>query len=365
VNDTPQSILFVAGRVRLRSGYLLMVDLLSGLADRGHSVALMCESLPDDLAGREIGFPLYTRGEVPARWSALRTEAPLESAAERQKARMIHIHGAQLGRALRRVLKAADRPLVFTPISFPERGRQVRRIAERCAWVVALSEQMRQCLVNRCRVPRLKVSVVPPGVELSRYTPLPPRMDGRLPVVGCAAPLEEGRGQEVFLEAAARVLERTEAEFVVAGDGRRENRLRQLARRRGLDAHLTFVTNLGDYRPAIAAMDVFVRPTSRPGLGHGALEAMAMAKPVIAASTAGVLEIVEEGRTGLVVPKDDPGALATAIRQLIAEPAAAREMGLAARRRVAERFSMDRLVADMTRLYAEAAHSSGRGGQKA
>ncbi len=354
MNAAAHSILAVAGRIRLRSAYLQMFDLLSGLASRGHAVALLCESLPERLGGREISFPVYRRAEVMGRWSAFRGQAPMKKPPHPQNAQVIHLHGTRLGRPMRRFLKAASLPVVFTPVSVLEGVREMRRTVGRCMRVVALSEQMREGLVNRCHAPRLKVSVVLPGVELGQYPLLPPRMNDRLPVVGCAAPMERGRGQNVFLEAAKEVLNGREAEFVLAGDGPWEARLRRQAESLGLTGHLTFVTGLADYRPVIAAMDVFVRPGMTSGVGYNVLETMAMAKPVVAASTAGVLEIIEDGLTGLVVPKGDARALATAIGHLISHPAMSGEMGLAARRRVAERFSMDRFIGDTTRLYAEA-----------
>ncbi len=273
----------------------------------------------------------------------------------RTKADVIHVHGTGLHFSGRRFLQAVRAPVVFTPYSLTATGCEVACIRRRAARVIALSEFMREGLVNRCRIPRETLRVVPPGVDLKLYDFLPPRIGERIPVVGAVAPLEPERGQSVFLRA-VKILAGSvrEAEFIVAGDGREERSLRNEAAALGIEKRVTFVTRLANYRGAISALDIFVRPALAGGLGYGVLEAMAMGKAVVATSTGSVPEMVVEGKTARLVAKGDAAALAEAVGQLLAHPQAARDLGAAARLSVAERFSMQRLVADTVAVYAEA-----------
>ena len=359
-----ERILAVAGRVNLRGGYLQMLELLQGLSARGHEVTLLCARMQSEFFSRGIGFPVHTWAQIAGPWPSLRNEAAIQEFVQRRKAQIIHVHGDRLGSVGRRFLKSAIVPVVFTPHSVLSRLGEIRWIHRRAAKVTALSEHLREGLMNRARVPREKLSVVPPGIEsgsadLSRASRPNgarfPRTGGRVPVVGIAAPLEVEREQTDFLEAARMVLDSgLEAEFVVAGDGPNEYALRQQAEDLNLAKHLTFVTQLADYRHVINMLDIFVRPMANGGIGHTVLQAMSMGKPTVVVATANILEIVEDSRTSLVVPKKSAPALAASIGLLLRDPPLARKMGEAARQHVAERFNIDQLVRNTLRVYAEA-----------
>ena len=350
-----ERILAVAGRVNLRGGYLQMLELLQGLSARGHEVTLLCARMQSEFFSRGIGFPVHTWAQIAGPWPLLRNEAAIQEFVQRRKAQIIHVHGNRLGSVGRRFLKSAIVPVVFTPHSVLSRLGEIRWIHRRAAKVTALSEHLREGLMNRARVPREKLSVVPPGIESGSSDARFPRMDGRVPVVGIAAPLEVEREQTDFLEAARMVLDSgLEAEFVVAGDGPNEYALRQQAENLNLTKHLTFVTQLADYRHVINMLDIFVRPMANGGIGHTVLQAMSMGKPTVVVATANILEIVEDSRTSLVVPKKSAPALAASIGLLLRDPPLARKMGEAARQRVAERFNIDQLIRNTLRVYAEA-----------
>lgn len=357
-----RKILAVAGRVRAGSGFLHMLDLLQGLSAQGFSVSLLCGGLPVGIGARRISFPVHTWSEMAGRWPSRRGEAALERLVRRTKVQLVHVHGTQLGWAGRWFVSAVNTPMVFTPHSASSHVGEISRLQRRCGRIIALSEALREGLVNRCRVPREKVAVVPPGLPVGSYEVAGPlaRHGGwpadRVPIVGMAAPLARERGQEVFLDAAKKLLAAGRGvKFIMAGDGPTERALRRRVRRLELDKHVIFVTGFSAYRDIIPAMDIFVRPALAAGIGYIVLEAMAMAKPVVVTSTKGVVYLVEDERSGLVVAKRDAEALAEAVGKLLADPAWALQMGLAARERVVEKFGMDRLVADTLEVYAKAA----------
>ena len=350
-----QTVIAVAGRVLMRSGYLHMMDLLRGLAARGCKVCLLCSRLQSEFQSHDVPFPVHTWEEVAGRWPALGGEAALREFVLREKAQIIHVHGTGLGFTGNRLLKSVRVPIVFTPHSASEDLRAVRRMQGHAVKVIALSEYLREGLVNRGRVPREKVNVIPLGVEVERYEIFLPQFENHAPLVGTISPLEAGRGQADFLHAVKLILNSgREVEFMVAGDGPTERSLRRQAAALGIEKRLTFVTRVSSYRDVMCAVDVFVRPGVRGGIGHTVLEAMAMGKPAVTIASASMLEIVAEEVSGFMVPKGDIPAMAAAIERLIDDPSLAREMGLAARRHVAKNFSMDQLIKNVLRIYSEA-----------
>ena len=99
---------------------------------------------------------------------------------------------------------------------------------------------------------------------------------------------------------------------------------------------------------------LFVCPSVYEPFGLIDLEAMACGTPVVASAVGGIVEVVEDGRTGLLVPPGRPAELAAAIRTLLDDPSRARAMGVAGRRRVEERFTWERVAERTERVYVEA-----------
>src|SRR5207302_8146537 len=98
---------------------------------------------------------------------------------------------------------------------------------------------------------------------------------------------------------------------------------------------------LEDVRPLLHAADVIAVPSRAEGQGIVALEAMAARKPVVAASVGGLPESILDGETGLLVPPNDPPALAAALQAMASSPIMRSQMGARARERVVERFTLD------------------------
>jgi len=351
----------MTGRVRLTSGCMQMLDVLRGLYESGCLVSLLCEGMSGGLERGEGPFRVVTWRQVGRRMSALQNEENFRKLFGQAPADLIHVYGTRLGRRGWRLIRRFSAPVVLTPLSAREDVGEVARVQRECAGVIALNYSMREALVNRAHVPREKVSVVRPGVDLSLFEGARPLGSAAVNVVGMAGPFEANGGQRLFLEAARRVLDSgRRAEFVLAGDGREEKRLRALALKLDLSKRVTFATRLSNYRGVISAMDVFVRTATEGTLGYTVLEAMSAQKPVVACATAGVVEIVEDGVTGWLVAKNDAEAVAKAVGLLIDDPALARRMGAAARARVAEHYSMASVVKKTLEVYESAREFSGR-----
>ncbi len=142
-------------------------------------------------------------------------------------------------------------------------------------------------------------------------------------------------------------------QLLVAGDGPERSRLEQLAAELHLSGTVTFLGFRSDVGRLLADADVFVLSSHSEGMPLSILEAMAAGLPVVASAVGGTPELVLDAITGLLVPSGDPFALATALDRLCRSPALRNKMGQAARARVAEHFSLDR----MARRYLESYNS--------
>ena len=179
---------------------------------------------------------------------------------------------------------------------------------------------------------------------------------GGAPLVGYVGRLAPVKGAEYFVRMAAQLATLVpDARFLVAGSGPEEGRLREIAAAHRLGERLAFLGHVSPAAPVLAACDVVVLPSLSEGMPTTALEAMALVTPVVATAVGGLAEVVADGETGILVPPADAGALADAVAGLLADPARARAMGEAGAARVAERFGLERMVAEYVALVEELA----------
>jgi sugar transferase (PEP-CTERM/EpsH1 system associated) len=171
-------------------------------------------------------------------------------------------------------------------------------------------------------------------------------------VAGVVGRLEERKGHRYFLEAMSLLREEPDLHGLVVGEGREKDAILETRRRLGLEDRVHVVGYWASLLEALSAVDVFVLPSLMEGHPLAVLEAMAAGKPVVATRVGGNHEAVEDGRTGLLVPPRDPGALAAAVRSLARDPETAGRMGREGRRRLDERFSLEAAVRANQTIYS-------------
>jgi glycosyltransferase involved in cell wall biosynthesis len=226
----------------------------------------------------------------------------------------------------------------------------LQRQAYRCAHaIVANSSAARQQLVGE-GVPVDRIHVIANGVTVDAAAPA---RDARVVrTIVTVANLRREKAHEVLLQAAARLTPKYPSlRFVIAGDGPRAAELRAMAEGLGLADRVDFLGHVEDVPAVLAGADAFVLPSLSEAFPNAAIEAMAAGLPVVASAVGGLLDLIDSGRTGLLTPAGDAGALATAIEQLVADPARAARLGASARADVIERFSFARMVRAFEDLY--------------
>ena len=318
---------------------------------------------------RASGVSVQSLG-VGGQLSSPRTlRAIVATARALRRARVDVVHGYQWRPALVGTLagRLAGVPLrLASKRSLTGDDRQAERawrhIARQVDTVIVNAEALR--IEGEQRGMHCRWVLLQNGVDTEHFRLAPPGrsaraalgLDPERPVVGTIGRLEDRKGHDQLLQAAGAMLARGNGrrpQIVIVGDGPLRERLLQQARSLGVAESVRFIGTVADVRPALAAMDVFVLPSQAEGMSNALLEAMAAERPVVATAVGGTAEVCDGTRTGLLVPADDPGAMAHAILGLLADPARAADMAGAARCLVESRFSARAMVARLERLYAE------------
>lgn len=259
--------------------------------------------------------------------------------------------------------------IVSTVYAVGQYRREKRRKTDRlldaaCAslptHVVAVSNAVKRDCVDRLGMRSDDVTVIhtgidPPG-EIDEHAAAELREawgagDG-VPLILTIARLSYEKGLDTLIDAAA-VLRRTHptAKFVVLGEGPDRPLLEERIRSNGLTDCVALAGFHADVWPAIAAADIICLPSKSEGMPNVLLEAMAVGKPIVATAVGGIPEAVASNMNGLLVPAEDPAALAAALAQLVDDRSLARRLGAAAKRTVADRFLARDAVAAYGELY--------------
>ena len=277
---------------------------------------------------------------------------------------LLHLQHERLAPLARDLAEATGIPYLLTVHHFHRAGASIPYAAGQLKKIVAVSDPLRENLVNDVRIAKDFIAVVPNGVDVARFAPRARGSGNRVPVVGTVGALIERKGQKFFIEAAKKVLDRgVDAEFVVAGDGKDKQTLRGLVKELGIAKRMTFVRETVDTAALLNTFDIYASPSLSEGLGISVLEAMACATPVIATGVGGIYSIVEDGVSGLIVPAKDSDALAEKIIALAQDSGFASDLAANAREVVKQRFSLARMMDKMELLY-KAALTEGAGAEE-
>jgi glycosyltransferase involved in cell wall biosynthesis len=304
-----------------RGAQVFASDLHEALVAQGHRVRTVALA-----PGRSGGLDWPILGPTrkhPSTMRALYREARLAS--------VLVAHGSTTLPLCAAVRLTARRPFVYRQISestfwagTPSRRLRVRAALSLATRVVALWRGSAHTLESVFGVPASKIRVVPNGVPPSRFPPIDRaaapdaraalQLDPDRPTVLFIGALVPEKGVDLAIDAVGQI---DEAQLLIAGDGPErsvlENRARQMA-----PGRVTFVGSIDDPRRCFEAADVVVLP-SRGGDSMPAvlIEAGFMGVPAVATPVEGIVEILDHGRAGELVAKDDVGELTTALRRVL------------------------------------------------
>jgi glycosyltransferase involved in cell wall biosynthesis len=168
--------------------------------------------------------------------------------------------------------------------------------------------------------------------------------------------LSTEKGVDIFLHAAARVLvELPSTKFVVIGEGPDRDKLESLIDELKIRGNVSMLGRRDDMPSVYASLDIMVSASRQEGLPIAILEGMASRLPLIATAVGAVPTVVLDGRTGVLLPPENPELLASAILNLLQNPAEQKRLGAAGRKLIEDEFSAQRMTDDYLRVYEEAA----------
>ncbi|MBF0217611.1 MAG: glycosyltransferase family 4 protein [Candidatus Omnitrophica bacterium] len=175
---------------------------------------------------------------------------------------------------------------------------------------------------------------------------------GKKVIFGTVARLDPVKGNRYLIEAMGHIKNNVpDQALIIVGGGSEEKALMEMAEDEGIRNDVRFIGHVGDVRPYMAVMDIFVLASLNEGMGRALIEAMAMEKPVISTRTGGIPEVVSDGETGLLVEPADSAGLAREMQALALDPPRARILGARGRKKVTEVFGIDKMVDDIENLY--------------
>jgi len=372
----PVSVVYVIPRMSIGGAQKHLLEVLRRL-DRRRFAPSVCVLVTDrpgasDLLGavRELDVPIIDAGvrdgsNALARPHTFRQMARVARTFRREHVRIVHsylFHANWFGTLTARLAGVPVAIVSKRNVDVYERARDrwACRLVNRMAdCVTAVAHGVADHVVRAERCPPGKIVVIPNGIDAHEVAPAPVSGRGdRLGVgaddliVGTIARLVWYKGHEELLDAIAQVnRQHPAARLCVVGDGPLREALRERAQRLGLNGAARFLGSIPQASKLLPHFDIFVLPSRWEGMSNGLLEAMAAGRPIVATTVGGNPELIVDGETGLLVPPENPDALAAAILKLIRDPALARRLGEAARRRVEREYTLEGMVHRLEELY--------------
>jgi glycosyltransferase involved in cell wall biosynthesis len=237
--------------------------------------------------------------------------------------------------------------LAVPPVS--ERQRRMKRLtARRVDRHVGVGERTSRDVEELVGLPRGSIRTIHNGVPDEPRQPLPRPRPG--PVIGAIGRIEKQKGFDVLIHALAEI---EHGSLVLVGGGSERSALEALARKVGVADRVIWTGWSEEARSFLGSFDLFVLPSRFEGFPLALLEAMLARLAVVATEVGSVPEAVLDGETGLLVPPEDPGALARAIERLLADGDLRRRLGEHGRKLVLDRFTAAHMTRAFESLYEE------------
>lgn len=227
---------------------------------------------------------------------------------------------------------------------------------------ISVSECTRLDRIRYARAVPSRVVTIHNGIDPAPYDHLPDARTARaalnLPpdriVIGAVGQLNPFKGYDVLLRAFARVAPaHPTADLAVAGTGACRGELESLARELGIESRVRFLGFQSDVPLVLAALDVYVMASRCEALPYALLEAMAAKLPIVATTVGGIPEVIEHGRSGLLVPPGRADALSAALHELLGDRQRWSRIGTAARERIDRRFHQRDSARDTVAVYRQ------------
>jgi glycosyltransferase involved in cell wall biosynthesis len=370
VSDKKISLLYVIDGLEFGGGERVFLQLASNLRDRYRVVAATKTNGTFASELDKLGIELLS-----VNMSRQLTFAPirqLRNIIHQNDISLVHSQGARADFFARLAGRTTNASHIICTVAMPVEGfevgpwrkriyRLMDQLSERYVdRFVVVSDVLKHTLTVNRSIDAQRVVRIYNGIELDQYrldfqdTGLRNQWDipPSVPLIGAIGRLVWQKGFEYFIEAIPRILSIVpEATFLIVGEGPLLDNLEGLARKLGVENKVVFTGFRNDIQNVLATLDILAVPSVLEGFPMITLEAMAMAKPIIASKIQGISEQIFDQKEGILVPPRSPSELAAAVIEIVRDKELALRIGLAARRRVEDCFTVEKMVRETEDLY--------------
>ncbi len=362
---TPVTIIHVDTERTWRGGEAQVLHLANRL-DKNRFYSIIAAPPKSALLDRAIEqkipvIQLLDPGEISPRmiWTLMK-------ACRQYNARLLHVHTSHglIGAGLcRQFMSSHPRVIYSRRTDFHLRTRMANLSLRKYLWgadhIISVSNGIRNVLISD-GIPSERITTIYSGIDVNRFIADDPGTRVReecgirpdQPVIGMIAALAPHKDPMTFFRAAEIVGDRfPDTVFLLAGVGKLWDNLSQTRQSSSIHSRFHMLGFRTDIPDVLAAMDIFCISSTEEGLCTSILDAMAMAKPVVATNVGGIPEAVTDGETGILVTPQSPAVFAEALIALLNHPDHAQQMGLAGRKKVENIFSADQTARKTETVY--------------
>jgi len=348
---------------------LFIKNLVCGFDSSRFDVRVACLAPEGPLARelREYGIPTHCLGARGA-WD-IRVFYRLAKLINQFRPDILHctlVHANVTGRLVGRFCNV---PYIVATIQTAEQGKKWHLTAENLTcrlsdMTVCVSRSVHYHTHRFSNVPLSRLCVIPNAIDCGRFAdarPVDPKEFNLSPdkkKIIFVGRLDPVKNIDILIRVMNTISQKLDVQLLILGDGPQRDFLEQLTRNLRLSHCIRFIGPRRNVEQWLKLADIFVLPSKWEGLSLSALEAMAVGVPIVASKTAGLTDIIQDGKTGLLVPPGDVQSLSAAVSRLINAPDFARRLAQAAQEHVRRNFSLKAIVLAHTHLYANRSTSN-------
>ncbi|HET9529350.1 MAG TPA: glycosyltransferase family 4 protein [Blastocatellia bacterium] len=358
-------ILQICSASEMGGGEVHVADLVRALASRGHAVYLAVR--PSSPLRGPLSGVIASWHEMPLRNSLdLQSVAAISEIIKHHGIDLVHAHMGRdyLVAALARK-RAPRAKLVLTRHHYLplKKNPLYRWLLQDVSAVIAVSDPVRDSIIERLALPGEKVHTIPNWIDPSRFQPIERdaargmfRLRGNI-TVACIGQITPAKGQEVFIRAAGRVAQmKSDVEFIIAGEENDPDEpftthLKNLVRTLGLENRVSFLGYIRHIPELLSAVDIVVVPSWDEGFSLVTIEAMAARRALLASKTGGITDIIKDNVNGLLFPPRDLKMLSDKLLWLLSDAPLRDRIAAQAQREVYARYGRDQIIDQIEALY--------------
>jgi len=295
----------------------------------------------------------------------------LASVIRSEKVDLLHLHNSpgMFWGTLGQIMSGSGAPVLRTehspyrPETVPWLYRHLYPLlTARAGRIICVSGRVRSSFAAAFPALASKYVEIPNGIRLADFEKLPPRAEcraqfelpGGVKLIGSVGRLTPVKNQKLLIEALVLVRRAVpDAHLAIVGDGELHASLASYAEVHGVGECVSIITETPRIENFYGAIDVFCLSSDSEGMPLTLLEALASGVAIVSTDVGGIPDVIEDGKTGRLVPKGSTEALAGRIVELLKDPARAAELAASGRAMVRERFSAEKMVAATEAVYEE------------